>query len=106
MDPAELITVVIPTSPSPKHPSTHLIDGAIESIRKQIPGVPILVQVDGLREENANRRDQYAEYKLRLIDKWVGTPNMDVYMAEGFRHQAELCRETFHMIHTPLLVYL
>ena len=100
------ITCVIPTSPIPSHPSMRLIDGAVESIRKHIPDIPILVQVDGLREENANRREQYEEYKRVLPVKALQWGNTKIHFFSEYKHQAEMMRETFDEIDTPLLFYL
>lgn len=106
MNLAEQITVVVPTSPSPKHPSTQLLEDAIESIRKHIPDVPVIVQMDGLRAENENRREAYEEYKKRVhflcASKYQGVIALEF---PEFRHQAEMMRETFPLIKTPLLFY-
>ena len=100
------ITVVIPTSPIPSHPDTRLIEAAIESIRKHIPGVPILIQVDGLRAENENRREQYEEYKRRLPMMAFRYGNTGLHFFSEYKHQAEMMRETFAEIKTPLLFYM
>lgn len=107
MNLSDLITVVIPTSPIPRHPATDQLELAIDSIRKHIPEVPILIQFDGVREENKNREESYAEYVRRVRwlcgQKYAGVAR---YVANGYRHQAELMRETLPTINTPLLVYL
>jgi hypothetical protein len=106
MNPSELITVIIPTSPIPLHPSTALIETAIDSIRKHLPGVEILIQCDGVRAENENRREQYEEFKRRLLglccQKYQGV--LPILFPE-FKHQAEMLRESFEYIKTPLLFY-
>jgi hypothetical protein len=106
MNSTEQITVVIPTSPIPSHPSTDLINKAVRSIRGHIPSVPILVQVDGVRAENENRREQYERYKVALQTKAFEWGNTTIYDAGEYRHQAELMRETFPLIKTPTLFYL
>jgi hypothetical protein len=104
---SELTTVIIPTSPSPKHPSTQLLEDAIDSIRQHIPGVQVIVQMDGVRAENENRRVAYEEYKRRVHDLCKQKyENVTAKEFPEYRHQAEMMRETFPFVKTPLLFYL
>ncbi len=101
------ITVIIPTSPSPKHPSTQLLEDCIDSIRKHLPVVECIVQMDGIRTENENRRVAYEEYRRRV--HWLAQNKYEGVLVLEFpeyRHQAEMMRESFEYIKTPLLFYL
>jgi hypothetical protein len=62
------VTVLIPTSPIPAHPSTEIILKVIESIRWHLPAslVDIYILCDGVRPEVEHRREQYQEYLDRL----------------------------------------
>jgi len=107
MNLAEEITVIIPTSPIPSHPSTSLIELAIASIRKQLPDCLIMIQADGVRPEQEKFRDQYVAYKLRLWElinaRKFGWCKMQEF--PEFRHQAAMMKETIDKITTPLLFY-
>ncbi len=63
------VTIVIPTSVSPIHPSTEIIDEVIRGVRQYFPDNEIILQVDGLRIEQAHRKDMYDEYKTRVLWK-------------------------------------
>ena len=103
---SDLISVWVPTSPSPRHPSTELLELAIESVRTHLPNVEVIVQMDGIRPENENRREAYTEYKRRVATlcstKYVGVIPLE--FAE-FSHQAEMARATFPLTTKPLLLY-
>ena len=60
------ITVVIPTSPIPSHPSTAIIDETIASVRKQLPDSRIIVTADGVRAEQVGMANNYFEYLVAL----------------------------------------
>lgn len=107
MDLRDQITVVIPTSPIPSHPSTAIIEETIESVRSHLPFSPILIQVDGLRPEQENYRDAYRDYRSRLWDlvaeKWS---NVTIAEFGVFQHQASMMKKTIGEIKTPLMLYI
>jgi hypothetical protein len=105
---AESISIVVPTSPVPSHPSTSVIDLALQSIRRHLPDCPMLIQADGVRPEQEKFRDQYEAYLLRMddgINAGKYGPCKMVRFPE-FRHQAAMMRETIDRLTTPLLFYL
>ena len=55
------ITIVLVTSVLPSHPDTHIIDETISSIRSHFPDNEIILQIDGLRDEQKHRKDAYDE---------------------------------------------
>jgi hypothetical protein len=106
MNPSDLISVWVPTSPSPKHPSTELLEMAIDSVRWHLPAVEIIIQMDGVRAENENRREAYEEYKRRVkILCSTRYTNVMTFEFSEFYHQAEMCRATFPLTSKPLLLY-
>lgn len=68
------ITVVVVSSVLPSHPSTAVIDETIASIRHHLPDSEIILQLDGLRDEQLDRKADYDEYKTRVtwkcLHKW------------------------------------
>ena len=57
------ITVIIPTSVIRSHPSTAIIDETINNIRYHLPDSEIILQIDGIRDEQLHRKKEYDEYK-------------------------------------------
>lgn len=107
MNLAEQITIVIPTSPIPSHPSAALIEQTILSIRYHLPDCPILIQADGVRPEQEKFRKQYEAYLLRMddgINAGKYGPCKMIRFPE-FRHQAAMMKESIDKITTPLLYY-
>ena len=63
------VTIILATSVLPSHPNTNIIDETIKSIRFHFPKNEIIMQIDGLRQEQSNRRNDYNEYKSRMLWK-------------------------------------
>ena len=107
MSVSDLITVIIPSSPIPSHPSSAKIEIAISSIRKHLPDVEVLIQLDGVRKENENRREAYEEYKRNLVWKCNHEfHNVLPIVFPEYLHQTEMMHRTIPMIKTPLLMFL
>jgi hypothetical protein len=101
------ITIVIPTSVSPVHPSTEIIDEVIRSIRQYFPHNEIVLQVDGLREEQVHRKEMYDEYKNRILWKCIHEwKNVLPIIFEEHSHQSNMMKDTIDLIKTPLMFYI
>jgi hypothetical protein len=59
------ITVLIPTSPIPSHPSTAILDETIYNIRKYTDA-RIIIMFDGVHKSLANREIDYGVYKSHV----------------------------------------
>ncbi len=104
----DVVTLLIPTSPIPSHPSTHIIEETIVSIREQLPTAEILVMVDGVRDELADRKADYDEYVRRLIwlcrHRWS---NVLPVVFDEHQHQANMTRLTLEaQVRTPLVLFV
>lgn len=101
------ITVLIPTSPIPSHPSTRIIDETIASVRAQLPLCEILIMIDGVRPEQEERAADYDEYVKKLLwktnNEWE---NVAPVLFDSHRHQAGMTRETLAMVKTPLILFV
>lgn len=101
------ITAIIPTSPIPSHPSTKVIEETVLSIRHHLPDAEILIQIDGVRDEQEHLKDQYNEYIYKLLWKclheWKNV--LPIYFPEH-SHQAKMMIETMPRIKTTLLLYV
>lgn len=104
-----LLTIVMPTSPIPSHPSTEVIEESIQRLREypELEDCEILIQIDGIREEQKHREADYEEYKRRLL--WLCAHEMDNCLPIVFdehTHQAGMLRATLDRIRTPLMMYV
>jgi hypothetical protein len=101
------VTIVIVTSVIPSHPSTHIVDETIRSIRHYFPTNEIIIQIDGLRDERINRKDDYDEYKNRILWKALHEDtNILPIIFDRFSHQTTMMSKTINMIKTPLMLYV
>lgn len=101
------VTIIIPTSVSPVHPSTEIIDEVINNIRIYFPENEIILQVDGLRDEQSHRKEQYDEYKNRILWKSLHEwKNVLPIIFQEHSHQSTMMQRTIKLIRTPLLFYI
>jgi len=102
----EALTVIIPTSPIPSHPSTEIIDQTIKSVRFHTNS-DIILTIDGIRPEQENMQEQYEEYIRQLLWKcnFEYTNIMPVIFNEH-KHQSGMMKETLPLVKTPLLLYV
>jgi len=101
------ITVILVTSVLPSHPSTRIIDETISTIRTHLPDSEIIMQIDGLRDEQSDRYEDYMEYKNRILWKCLHEyKNIVPIVFEKHSHQSTMMRATIDMIKTPLLLYV
>lgn len=101
----ERITVVIPTSPIPSHPSTRIIEDTVSSVRQRLPRADMLILCDGVREELEHRREAYIEYLEELVwlcRSWNAIP----VVFEEHQHQANMLRAVLPRIRTDLLLFV
>ena len=101
------ITVVLVTSVIPSHPETYIVEETIKSIRHHLPDSEIILQIDGLREEQAHSKEQYDEYKTRMLWKCLHEyKNITPVIFDEYSHQSTMMKETIDMIKTPLMLYV
>lgn len=101
-----MITIVMPTSPIPSHPSTELIDDSISKIR-QYTDAKIIIMFDGVHESLEHRRYEYENYKTlvtsRIDNGHYGDCKRVVF--EAHHHQAMMTRKTLDFVETPLIMF-
>lgn len=102
-----MITAVIPTSVLPTHPDTKVIEETVASVRHHLPDAEIIIQIDGLREEQADRKADYDEYKKRILWKCLHEwTNVLPVVFNEHSHQTTMMKATIDKIRTPLLLYM
>lgn len=101
------ITVVIPTSVLPSHPSLAIIEETLASVRHHLPDSEIILQIDGLRDEQADRKKDYDEYKTHILWNCLHKyKNVLPVVFDEHSHQSNMMRETIDLIRTPLMLYV
>lgn len=101
------LTILIPTSPIPTHPTTLILDQTIESIRFHFPHADILVMCDGVRPEQEDRRHDYDRYVQEVC--WKANFEWErVYpiVFGGHEHQANMTRAALDYVKTPLVMFV
>jgi hypothetical protein len=103
------VTVLIPTSPIPRHPKTDLIESCVDSVRRYFPTARVIVMVDGVRPQVAHRREQYAGYKEALAklanEGKLGRTELCVFSDPS--QQAVMTRNVLHHhVTTPLILFV
>lgn len=103
----DMVTILMPSSPIPSHPSTEIIDQTIASVRQQFPKAEIIIMIDGVREAQEHRRADYEAYKQRLLWKcnfeWK---NVLPLVFDRHTHQAGMTRKALELVKTPLILFV
>jgi hypothetical protein len=101
------VTIILATSIIPAHPSTDMIDETIRSIRHHFPNNEIIMQIDGLRSEQINRKQDYDEYKNRILWKCLHEyKNILPIVFDKHSHQSTMLKQTIDLIQTSCLLYI
>ncbi len=104
---SDLITVLVPTSPIPSHPSTAIIDETLGSIDAAgLDECRVIVMSDGVRPEQEDRAVDYYEYRERLAELRERRPNTTTLMFGSFMHQAAMTRQALDKVTTPLVLFV
>jgi hypothetical protein len=102
-----VITVVVPVSPIKSHPDTVILEQTLDSVRTCLPDAEIFLTFDGVREEQAQRTDDYQEFIRRalwLADHTYG--NVLPFLFPQHMHQTGMMRRVINDIDTPLIMYV
>jgi len=104
--PLDDTVVVIPVSPIPSHPSTDIIDQTIKSIRHHMDS-PILVTIDGVRDEQKDMSESYHEFIKNFLWKCnFEYTNVLPVMFPKHYHQSGMMKEILENISMPYLLYV
>ncbi len=103
------VTILIPTSPIPRHPNTALVERCVAAIRHYFPTAHCVLLADGVRPQVEHRRVQYAEYLKRLVnlvnDGKLGNTKLSVYANHS--QQVIMTRNVLHHhVTTPLILFV
>ena len=101
------ITIILATSVIPDHPNTTMIEQTINDVRVHFPDNEIIMQIDGLREEQQDRKKDYDEYKNRILWKCLHQyKNVLPIIFDEHNHQTTMMRKTIKEVQTSLILYV
>ena len=100
------ITVLIPVSPIPTHPSTEVIDQTVASVRERLPDSEIIIMFDGVAPWLMEYKTQYEGFKQRYVDYCAKERNMLPVVFDQHMHQSLMMREALDMVTTPMVLFL
>lgn len=101
------LTVVIPTSPIPSHPSTDIFEQTMLSVRENVREAEVIVLIDGVRPEQEDRRKAYDLYVQRLLwlcDHYYN--NAVPILFSDHNHQASMLRVALEYVKTPTVLFV
>ncbi len=107
----DTITVLIPTSPIPSHPSTAIIEQCVKDIRTKLPKAEIIILIDGINpkqlEEHPEYADTYPEYTRKLL--WLCNfewNNVLPVVFDSHHHQVRMTRRALELVRTPAILFV
>lgn len=103
----DVITVLIPTSPSPLHPSCGMLDETILSVRERLPSAEIFVMFDGVRAEQRKRFADYYEYVRRSCAHFnIAQDNILPIVHGEHMHQAMMTWDALKRVRSPFVMFV
>lgn len=101
------VTIIIPTSVLPSHPSTQIIEETLKSVRYHFPENEIIIQVDGLRFERQDKKNVYDEFKSVILWKSLHEwENVLPIIFDIHSHQTTMMKKTIKEIKTSAMLYV
>lgn len=99
------ITVLIPVSPIPTHPSAEVIEQTIASIRERLPDSEIIIMFDGVAPWLMEYKAQYEEFKQRFLWECNTKENMTPMVFDSHSHQSLMMREALKLVRTAVILF-
>ena len=108
-DLSDLVTVVVPTSPTELWPrdQVRVLSETVRTIRERLPGCEILLCFDGVREEQERFRSLYEACQSQAL--WYANHewgHVTPYRFEEHTHQARMTARALEDVRTPLVLFV
>lgn len=104
------LTILIPTSPIPLHPSTAVIDDCIGKLREQqeIKDCEIIIMMDGVHKNHEAKRENYLKYKDNLTENISAGKygNCWIRSFTDHTHQANMTLAVLQEVKTPYVMFV
>lgn len=99
----DLLTILIPTSPIPSHPSTEVIDEILSKLNEyeELRECKKIVMIDGVHPSLEHRRKAYEEYVSKLLER------EDIFTISfgQHTHQATMTKRALEIVLTPFVLF-
>lgn len=104
---ADVVTVLVSTSPIESHPSLDVLDATLDSVQERLPGVEVVVGFDGVRPEQERLTDAYADYvNAALMSFAYERRNVTPLLMPEWVHQANVTRAMLDLVRTPTVLFV
>jgi hypothetical protein len=101
------VTIIVVSSVIPSHPDTFILDETIASIRSHFTDNEVILQLDGLRKERLARKDDYDEFKSRVLWKCLHEwKNVLPIIFDDHNHQTDMMKKTIDDVQTAAILYV
>lgn len=100
------ITVLIPVSPIPSHPSSEVLDQTIASIRERLPDSEIIIMFDGVGPSLMELKGDYDKFKQDML--WRISHELTSVTPLVFdqpSHQSTMTKKALELVNTPLILW-
>lgn len=100
------ITVLIPVSAMPSHPSSEVIDQTLASIRERLPTSEIIIMFDGVAPalmELKGAYDQHIQNMLWRIEHEF--ENVTPIVFDRASHQSTMVTKALSLVKTPMILF-
>jgi hypothetical protein len=106
--PASRLSVLMPTSPIPRHPDAGITLETLNSVRSrpELAGAEVLIMCDGVRDQQAERTANYEEYQARLLHFARSAGNVWPIRFEQHQHQAWMTWHTLGDVDRPAIMFV
>jgi hypothetical protein len=108
--PDSLVTVLVPTSPIPTHPSPGVLAETLASIRDQLPMATIVLMCDGVYPDQGHLADAYKAYLRHVVSLCIHDPawaGVHPVVHGQHMHQAAMTAHALDRhVSTPLVLFV
>lgn len=100
------ITVLVPVSPMPSHPSSEVLDQTLASIRERLPDSEIIIMFDGVAPQLMELKGNYDKHIQDMLWKIEHEmSNVIPVVFDQHHHQSGMVMRTIGMVKTPLVLW-
>lgn len=99
------ITVLIPISAMPSHPSTEVLDVTVDSIRTRLPDSEIIFMFDAVPAWLAELQPAYEKFKQSMLWKINFMENCTPLLFDNPSHQSLMTKRALELVRTPLILW-
>jgi hypothetical protein len=100
------ITVLIPISPVPSHPSSEVIDETLEEIRRRLPTCEIILMFDGVGPSLMHLKASYEQFIQEILRRInLDMENVTPLVFDEHQHQSLMTKKAMELVKTPLILW-